>query len=343
MDKIGVFLCTGCGIGDGLNVDEVIEAANEKGCAATLTHECLCAPEGIEAIRSCISENGLDGLLLAACSERPKALEFAPLEDEVPAVFRTAIREHCTWSHPVDAEGQDAEDTTMLAQDLVRMGLARLDGMKAIEPLDLEINETSWWSAAVAPVSKPRSPPPAWAIRSPSSKRPPSSAGSSPTRFRSPRKSRPTMRRRPIRFPASSKRSKRNDRIQVLHRYDHQQDHGSARSVRGDLRRSREHRNDRRIHRPGDRRQALRRQEPRPPRLWRVRRHRDLARLRAHARRRQRLPVHPTARNPNGSRSSSAPDPATRTTSATVRRSVASTPFARSPRSRSSIRPSRAR
>jgi len=142
MDKLGVFLCTGCGIGDALNVDEIIEAANDKGCTATLTHECLCASEGIDAIRASVSENGLDGLLLAACSDRAKAKEFAPLSDEVSAVFRTAIREHCTWSHPADAEGQDAEDTTMLAQDLVRMGLARLAGMKAIEPLSDEINET---------------------------------------------------------------------------------------------------------------------------------------------------------------------------------------------------------
>ena len=142
MDKLGVFLCTGCGIGDAVNVDEIIEAANDKGCTATLTHECLCAPEGLDAIRASVSENGLDGLLLAACSDRAKAGEFAPLSDEVPAVFRTAIREHCTWSHPADAEGQDAEDTTMLAQDLVRMGLARLAGMKPIEPLTEEINET---------------------------------------------------------------------------------------------------------------------------------------------------------------------------------------------------------
>ena len=142
MDKLGVFLCTGCGIGDALNVDEVVEAANEKGCTATLTNECLCAPEGLEAIRTAVSENSLDGLLLAACSDRAKGKEFAPLSHEVPAVFRTAIREHCAWSHPGDAEGQDAEDTTMLAQDLVRMGLARLAGMKEIVPLSEEIAET---------------------------------------------------------------------------------------------------------------------------------------------------------------------------------------------------------
>ncbi len=141
MDKLGVFLCTGCGIGDALDVDEVISAANEKGCAAAVTHECLCNPEGLATIRSAVSDNALDGVLLAACSERAKATEFAPLTEEVPAVFRTAIREHCTWSHPADAEGQNAEDTTALAQDLVRMGLARLAGMKPVVALDEQIND----------------------------------------------------------------------------------------------------------------------------------------------------------------------------------------------------------
>ena len=142
MDKLGVFLCTGCGIGDALDADEVIAAANEKGCAAAATHECLCAPEGLALIRSTVSDNDLNGVLLAACSERAKAQEFAPLSDEVPAVFRVAVRDHCTWSHPAEGEGQDAEDTLMLAQDLVRMGLARLNGMKAIEPLTEEIDDT---------------------------------------------------------------------------------------------------------------------------------------------------------------------------------------------------------
>ncbi len=54
MDKLGVFLCTGCGIGEAIDVDEVIEAADEHGCACTLTHECFCGPEGLEAIEGLI-------------------------------------------------------------------------------------------------------------------------------------------------------------------------------------------------------------------------------------------------------------------------------------------------
>ncbi len=137
MDTIGVFLCTGCGIGDAIDVDEVIEAADDVGCACTLTHECLCAPEGLDAIRGAVSENTLDGILVAACSERAKTREFATLTKDGPSMVRTAVREHCTWSHEAGHE-----DTTALAQDLMRMGLARLGGVKPIEKLEEEISDT---------------------------------------------------------------------------------------------------------------------------------------------------------------------------------------------------------
>ncbi len=139
MDKVGVFLCTGCGLSDAFDVDKVIEAADEAGCACNLTHECLCAPEGLEAIKGAISENELNGILVAACSDRAKTQEFASLTEDGPMMFRVALREHCAW--PLK-DAEDDEDKTMLAQDMVRMGLARLDGFKVIEKLDEEISDT---------------------------------------------------------------------------------------------------------------------------------------------------------------------------------------------------------
>lgn len=136
MDKLGVFLCSGCGIGDALDLDAVIEVAEGNSAKATLTHECLCAPEGLDAIRAAVSENEIDGALICACSERAKIKEFAGLAGDVPVHHRVSFREHCAWSH----EAGD-EDTQMLADDLVRMGLARLDGMKEIEPLSEEISD----------------------------------------------------------------------------------------------------------------------------------------------------------------------------------------------------------
>jgi quinone-modifying oxidoreductase subunit QmoB len=139
MDKLGVFLCTGCGIGEAIDLDEVIGAADEHGCASTLTHECFCGSEGLAAIKSAVAENELDGILVAACTERVKTSEFATLTVDGPSMFRIALREHCAW--PLK-NAEDNEDKTACAKDMVKMGLARLDGVKAIEPLSEEISDT---------------------------------------------------------------------------------------------------------------------------------------------------------------------------------------------------------
>ena len=136
MDKLGVFLCAGCGIGEAIDVDAVFEGAEETGCACTLAHECFCGPEGLEAIKGAVSENELDGILIAACSDRVKTSEFNALTVDGPSMFRMAIREHCAW--PLK-EAEEDEDKTVCAKDMVQMGLARLDGVKAIEPLSEEI------------------------------------------------------------------------------------------------------------------------------------------------------------------------------------------------------------
>ena len=44
MDKIGVFLCSGCGIGEALDIDALEAVADEERRRDHVTHECLCAP-----------------------------------------------------------------------------------------------------------------------------------------------------------------------------------------------------------------------------------------------------------------------------------------------------------
>ena len=131
MDKVGVFLCSGCGIGDALDLDAVAGVADENGAATTLTHPCLCEAAGLEAVRAAAEEQGLNGILLAACSDRAKVQEFAALPTDDRPMFRICLREHCTWSHPAGDE-----DTQMLAEDLMRMGMARIKGMKKKEVPD---------------------------------------------------------------------------------------------------------------------------------------------------------------------------------------------------------------
>jgi quinone-modifying oxidoreductase subunit QmoB len=137
MDKLGLFVCSGCGIGDALDLDQLGGVAGEKGAATTVTHECLCGPEGLAAIRTAADGEGLNGLLIAACSERIKTAEFKDLETDDRGLYRIALREHCTWTHPAGDE-----DTQMLAEDLVRMGLARLDKTTALKPLDEPVDDT---------------------------------------------------------------------------------------------------------------------------------------------------------------------------------------------------------
>jgi len=137
MDKNGVILCSGCGIGDAIDLDAVIEVADENGATVTLTHEALCEQAGLDAIKETVSENELDGLLICACSGRAKKKEFASLGFDSASMYRLSFREQCAWSH----EAND-EDTQMLADDLVRMGLARMGGAKPIEPLAEEISDT---------------------------------------------------------------------------------------------------------------------------------------------------------------------------------------------------------
>jgi len=135
MNKVGVFFCSGCGIGDAVDLEAL---AGTTGGAVTVTHGCLCAPDGLAAIRQTVDENGLDGALVAACSERAKTAEFASLTaDGGPALYRLGLREQCTWTHSAGHE-----DTQALAEDMVRMGLARLKNTKPYEPLSEEIADT---------------------------------------------------------------------------------------------------------------------------------------------------------------------------------------------------------
>jgi quinone-modifying oxidoreductase subunit QmoB len=137
MDKVGVFLCSGCGIGDAVDLEAVAKAAKEGGAAATLIHGCGCGAEGLQAARDLVSGNSLNGLVIAACGERAKRAEFASLGFDPAGMYRVSLREHCTWSHPANDE-----DTRMLAEDLVRMGLARMKNCKPIVPLAETISDT---------------------------------------------------------------------------------------------------------------------------------------------------------------------------------------------------------
>ncbi len=53
--KYGVYICTGCGIGDTLDMDALTGVPDEEGISCT-THPFLCSKAGVELIQKDIDE-----------------------------------------------------------------------------------------------------------------------------------------------------------------------------------------------------------------------------------------------------------------------------------------------
>ena len=117
--KLGVYICSGCGIGEAIDTAEVAKVATRESKAAVCrTHAALCGAEGCAQIRQDIAGGAVDTVVVAGCSPRFKQECFNFNHGTV--VERVNLREHVAWCHtPND------EDTQMLAEDYLRMGVAR--------------------------------------------------------------------------------------------------------------------------------------------------------------------------------------------------------------------------
>ncbi len=66
-DTIHLFICSGCGIGDALDVEKLKET-EDLDVASVEVHEHLCGEEGGARIRAALAEGGK--AVIAACSPR---------------------------------------------------------------------------------------------------------------------------------------------------------------------------------------------------------------------------------------------------------------------------------
>ena len=125
---IGVYICSGCGIGDAVNLEKTEKVANgEYKVKVCKKDECLCGEQSVATIKGDIESEGLTRVVLAACSPRVMTDVFN-FGDTV--VERVNFREHLAWCH----EPND-EDTDMLAEDMLRMGIVRAGLTKNLEAL----------------------------------------------------------------------------------------------------------------------------------------------------------------------------------------------------------------
>ena len=138
--KYGVYICTGCGIGDSLDIEALCEVPEEEGYPVT-THPFLCGKDGIELLKKDIEAKGTNTFVIAACSRR---VNFDVFQFDGCIVERVNLREQVVWSHPrsefpalTEEEKEDEEKfdrVQMLGEDYVRMGMARVEKIELPEP-----------------------------------------------------------------------------------------------------------------------------------------------------------------------------------------------------------------
>lgn len=137
--KYGVYICTGCGIGDALDTEGLTGVAASYSMTAKI-HEAMCSEAGRQMIKDDIANDGVNTVLICACSPRVWKEEFSFGDDKL--VVRANLREGAVWSAEQPSEGRTAETiaeyTNELAQDYVRMACVQAQKMDLPVPYKLE-------------------------------------------------------------------------------------------------------------------------------------------------------------------------------------------------------------
>ena len=127
--KTAAYICSGCGLGDKLDVPQLAKIAQKEGKMALVReHDFLCNAEGVQMIRDDIEKEAVTHICIAACSRRAKteAFNFPSV-----AMTRANLREGVIW---VVSEGADHDEVRQeMADDYVRMGCAELKKAKMPE------------------------------------------------------------------------------------------------------------------------------------------------------------------------------------------------------------------
>jgi quinone-modifying oxidoreductase subunit QmoB len=134
--KVGVYLCSGCGLNESINFDQLTKVAlEEHKVPVCKVSPWLCNQENVEMIKKDVETEKLNRVVIGACSQRFLSDQFTFGPDVF--VDRVNLRENVAWSHkPND------DDTQMLANDYLRMGIAKVRNCELPEPFKREINET---------------------------------------------------------------------------------------------------------------------------------------------------------------------------------------------------------
>lgn len=134
MDKnIGLYICTGCSIGEAVDVEKCSNIAkNALRLPVVKSHFALCGKDGLDLINNDIKNEGVNTVVIAACSPRVKYEEF-----DFPGciVERAPIRELAVWS-------QEPEQAQLAAEDYIKMSVIKAQKGDLPEPYLMETDKT---------------------------------------------------------------------------------------------------------------------------------------------------------------------------------------------------------
>ncbi|MBW1740925.1 MAG: CoB--CoM heterodisulfide reductase iron-sulfur subunit A family protein [Deltaproteobacteria bacterium] len=136
--RVGVFVCNcGINIGGFLNVPEVVKFAKTLPNVVYVEDNLFtCSQDTQDKMAEVIKEQGLNRVVVAACSPRTHEVLFQEtmLNSGLNKyLFEMAnIRNHCSWVHQ-----SERDDATEKAKDMVAMAVAKVALLKPLQPISI--------------------------------------------------------------------------------------------------------------------------------------------------------------------------------------------------------------
>ncbi|MCF7811826.1 FAD-dependent oxidoreductase [bacterium] len=126
--KLGVYICSGCGINDVLDIDALTSMVNkELGCQFCKVDPLVCSDDFVSKIKTDIESEGINRVLIAGCSPRYFADKFKFGADVM--VDRLPLREYVAWMADMEFSTDLDEAPELyqeLAEDYLKMSAARV-------------------------------------------------------------------------------------------------------------------------------------------------------------------------------------------------------------------------
>ncbi|UCE81554.1 MAG: CoB--CoM heterodisulfide reductase iron-sulfur subunit A family protein [Methanobacteriota archaeon] len=142
--RIGVFIChCGSNIAGTVNPSKVREAAEKlPGVVTAKENKYTCSDLGQDEIISAIKQNGVERVVIAACSPRMHEPTFRNCVKQAglnPYLLQMVnLREQCSWVH-----SREKDKATEKAIGLVRMGVAKAARLEPLEAREVPVEQSS--------------------------------------------------------------------------------------------------------------------------------------------------------------------------------------------------------